>query len=44
MNYRVLLNDGQQILVKEAAAHLERPIGEPVGIGWAASDVVIFES
>jgi putative spermidine/putrescine transport system ATP-binding protein len=44
MNYRVVLNDGREILVKEAAAHFERSIGEPVGICWTASDVVIFDS
>jgi spermidine/putrescine ABC transporter ATP-binding subunit len=44
MNYRVVLNEGQQVLVKEAAPRVERSIGEPVGICWAARDVVVFES
>jgi len=43
MNYQISLNDGRSILVKEAAAHSERSIGEPVGICWSANDVVIFE-
>ena len=44
MNYRIALDDGCQILVKEAANCPERPIGEAVGVSWAANDVVILES
>jgi len=44
MNYRVILEDGRQVLVKEAAVRPERAIGGAVGVRWSASDVVVLES
>src|SRR5262249_40508098 len=43
MNYRIVLDDGHNlVVVKEAAARPERSIGEVVGISWTGNDVVIL--
>lgn len=44
MNYRIVLDSGQHIIVKEAATYPERSVGESVGICWRASDVVVLDS
>jgi spermidine/putrescine ABC transporter ATP-binding subunit len=43
MNYRIALDGGQHVIAKEAATSPERAIGEPVGICWSASDVVVLD-
>jgi putative spermidine/putrescine transport system ATP-binding protein len=43
MNYRIGLDDGHQIVVKQPATSPERVIGEHVGVRWSASDVVILD-
>src|SRR5262249_55019713 len=42
MNYRIALDDGHQVIAKEAATSPERVVGETVGICWNADDVVVL--
>jgi putative spermidine/putrescine transport system ATP-binding protein len=42
MIYRVVLEDGRELTVKEAGIGVPRAVGAPVGIDWDADDVVIL--
>ena len=42
MNYRLVLDDGHQIIAKEPATRPERSLGDAVGIRWTANDVVVL--
>ena len=44
MNYRVLLDGGREIIVKEPAMRSERLIGEPVGVAWSADNAVVLDA
>ena len=44
MNYRVVLEDGRQVMAKEPAMRTERVIGQPVGISWSPENAVVLDA
>jgi putative spermidine/putrescine transport system ATP-binding protein len=44
MNYRLVLEDGREVIVKETATRRERPVGERVGVSWAAESAVVLDA